>query len=140
MMALLKLIAITSILVLGYTAASQEGMVLYPIRQWAEKQNMKWVEPFFLCHWCMPSVWTAIGFLFAWRIGIVHFCHWSINYIFWYILTVCGSSMVCGLVWAFYQTLSQGDKLMRGINDWNEQQDDKIAEELKERKKTNGKS
>lgn len=98
-MILLKLIGITSLLVLGYTIITQEGMGLYSIRQWAEKkveQGNKWVEPIFICHWCQSSTWSLLGFLFAYGLGIISI-NW--NLLLLYPLCVCGTSLVCGFAW-----------------------------------------
>ena len=110
MMLLFELIIITSILVLGYTIATQEGMVFYNIRQWAEKkkeQGSKLIEPAFLCHWCQPSSWALIAFAFAFGMGIIEKFEW--NLLFYYVLTVCGSSLVNGLIWG-YHLKSNADK------------------------------
>lgn len=100
---LLELIAITSILVLAYTIATQEGMVFYNIREWAEKkkeQGHKWAEPIFICHWCQPSSWALIAFAFAFGMGIIEKFEWDL--LFYYVLTVGGSSLVNGLVWGYH--------------------------------------
>lgn len=103
MILLFELIAITSILVLGYTIATQEGMVFYKVREWAEKkkeQGNKLVEPVFICHWCQPSSWALIAFAFAFGMGIITKFEWSL--FFYYVLTVGGSSLLNGLVWGFH--------------------------------------
>lgn len=103
MILLLKLIFITSLLVLGYTVATQENMVFHGIRKWAEKKKengSKWAEPLFLCHWCQSSSWSLISFAFAFGLGIIQSFTWSI--FIYYILTVCGSSLLNGFVWGFH--------------------------------------
>lgn len=108
MILLFELIVITSILVLGYTIATQEKMLLHWIREWADKKHdegAKWVEPVFLCHWCQPSVWSLFGFLFAYGIGVLDVSAWNSfawNVLFYYPLVVCGSSIVCGFSWTWY--------------------------------------
>lgn len=127
MFLLAKLIILTSILVLGYTAASQEGMVLYPIRQWAEKQKGKIWETLLLCHWCQPSTWTVAAYVFIWIIGegSVHFTFCQILI---YPLVVCGSSVLNGLVWATYKAISEIDKNYRMENEWIEAQGNQPVE------------
>lgn len=103
MLLLLKLISITTILVLGYTIVTQEGMALYSIRQWAEKKKekgSKWAEPVFLCNWCQPSTWSLISFAFAFGLGIIN--HFTWNLILYYILTVGGSSLLNGIIWEWH--------------------------------------
>jgi len=100
---LFELIIITSILVLGYTIATQEGMVFYKIRDWAEikkEQGHKWAEPLFLCHWCQPSSWALIAFAFAFGMGIIEKLEW--NLILYYVLTVGGSSLLNGMIWGYH--------------------------------------
>jgi len=106
MIILFKLILITSLLILGYTIASQENMVFYKIRVWAEKvydKGSKWVAPFFLCIWCHSSIWSMPGFLFAYGIGVIGL---SWNLLWYYPLCVCGSSLVSGLIWTLYTTVN----------------------------------
>lgn len=100
---LFELITITSILVLAYTIVTQEKMLLHGIRRWANKLHDEghiWTEPVFLCHWCMPSVWSLFGFFFAWGIGLIQRFTWNMG--FYYVLCVGGSSLVCGLVWGWH--------------------------------------
>lgn len=127
MILLLKLIFLTSVLVLGYTASSQEGMILYPIRQWAEKKKSKIYEPLFLCHWCAPSIYSSLGYLFIWIIGGCN-AGFTWNQIAIYPLVVCGSSMTCGLIWATYKCIAEIDKNYRLENEWIESQDEKPVE------------
>ena len=104
MILLLSLIIITSILTLGFNIVTQEGMALYKLREWAkEKQDKgsKWVEPLFLCIWCMPSIWSSFGFFFAYQIGVLKCDSWNI--LWYYPLCVGGSSILGGLTWTIYQ-------------------------------------
>ena len=107
MILLFSLIIITSILTLGFTIVSQEGMALYKLREWAENKNdkgSKWVEPLFLCIWCMPSIWSSFGFFFAYQIGILKCDSWNI--LWYYPLCVGGSSILGGLIWTVYLTIN----------------------------------
>ena len=103
MIELLKLIFCTSLLVLGWVIATQENMVLHFIRVWAEGLKTKWKEPFFLCVWCQPSVWSILGYLMAIATGMVNF---SFQNVYKYPLVVCGSSLLCGLIWTVYLTMN----------------------------------
>lgn len=104
MINLFKLILTTSILVLGWTIATQPKMLLYNVRLWAEGKNAIIYEPLFLCHWCQPSLWGILGYLFAIITGMVHWGGWQM--IAMYPLVVAGSSIACGLTWAFYTMVS----------------------------------
>lgn len=107
MILLFSLIIITSILTLGFTIISQEGMALYKIREWAKKKNdegNKWVEPLFLCIWCMPSIWSSFGFFFAYQIAVLKCDTWNI--LWYYPLCVGGSSILGGLIWTVYLTIN----------------------------------
>lgn len=103
MILLFELIFITSILVLGYTIITQEGMALYSLRLWAEKkkdEGKKWIEPILLCHWCQPSIWSAFAFAFAFGIGLIEKFNWHL--LFYYPLVVAGSSLLNGLIWGYH--------------------------------------
>ena len=104
MQLLLNLILITSTWTLGLTIASQgggeENMILYPLRQWADKkykQGHKWVEPLIRCFWCMPSFHSLIAYAFAVGIGLI--TKFSLNLIAMWPLVVCGASILNGIVW-----------------------------------------
>lgn len=101
MMTLLSLILVTSIWVLGLTIATQKDMVLYFLREEAEKMESKIFEPIIICHWCMPSLHSLVGYVFVFFTGIVDEFTWRVALM--YPLVVCGSSLVCGLVWAIYK-------------------------------------
>ena len=118
MMLLFELIIITSILVLGYTIATQEDMVFHNVRVWAEikkEQGNKLIEPLFLCHWCQPSSWALIAFAFAFGMGIIEKFEW--NLIFYYVLTVGGSSLVNGLVWGYHLKSNADKELSESMRD-----------------------
>ena len=95
-------IAITSIWVLGITIATQEGMVFYKLREWAQKKGMKIFEPIVLCIWCMPSIHSFIGYFFCVGTGLL-----SIDWhqVIAYPIVVSGSSLVSGIVWTWYKKL-----------------------------------
>lgn len=104
MILLFQLIIITSILVMGYTIATQEHMAFYSVRKWAEKkeaEGKKWAMPIFICHWCQPSTFSIIAFIFAYQLGVIEKIEWQLLLI--YILNVGGSSMLNGLLWGFNQ-------------------------------------
>ncbi len=94
---LFELILITSLLVIGWTIITQPGMGLGFIRDWGK------FEALLLCHWCMPSTWSLIGYFFAWRLGLIEVFSWKL--VWMYPLVVCGSSFLCGISWALYKRI-----------------------------------
>jgi hypothetical protein len=107
MILIFKLIALTSIWVLGLTIITQDGMALYSIRHNLTDDSGKATktiyDPIIVCHWCMPSIHSIIGYVFALVVGIIHELDWRLIII--YPIVVMGSSLVCGLVWQIYKAL-----------------------------------
>jgi hypothetical protein len=106
---LFKLVLITSIWILGITIVTQPNMLLYSIRfnLTDEKGNplRRIYEPLVLCHWCMPTFHSIIGYAFVWGMGYIG--QWSWKLLLIYPLVVAGSSILCGIVWAIYQLLEE---------------------------------
>lgn len=103
MTTILELILLTSIIVLGITISTQSGMILYSFREWADKkqeEGKKWVVPLIVCIWCMPSLWSLVGYLFAALTGVID--HFSWHLVFMYPVVVCGSSFLSGVAWMLY--------------------------------------
>jgi hypothetical protein len=105
MLLLLKLIALTSIWVLGLKIVTSEGMIL---SKWADYGKKKVeegkliFEPLIVCEWCMPSIHSLFGYGFAFALGILP-VSWALLFI--YPLVVMGSSIVAGLTWGSYKTM-----------------------------------
>ena len=115
MIILLKLIALTSIWVLGLKIATAEGMVLEKLGSYGKKkveQGHKIFEAIIVCQWCMPSIHSIVGYLFAWQTGIVRI-NWEV--VKMYPLVVMGASLVSGMTWLVYETLNR-------IHDRNEKE------------------
>lgn len=104
MILILKLILITFVWVMGLTIITQKGMALYFIRERAESDGNKIYEPLILCEWCMPSIHSLVGYLFAFGIGEMDGYHWW-YFIIIYPLVVMGASFTCGIVWTIYKTM-----------------------------------
>lgn len=112
MIELFILITITSIWILGLTIITQEDMAFDFVREYADKKaegGQKIFKPLIACTWCMPSVHFVFGYLFAIGLGVV-----SIG---WHLvimipLVIMGSSLVCGLIWSFYEMISAKTSMM----------------------------
>lgn len=82
-------------------------MALYWLRKFGErkvKEDGKIIfEPLFLCEWCMPSIHSIIGYIFAYSIGIL--TKLSFSSIVIYPLVVMLSSLTCGLTWSIYNLI-----------------------------------
>jgi hypothetical protein len=90
----------TVAIVLGITIVTQEGMALYSLRQDAELNGSKALEPIILCEWCMPSVYSLLGYAYTYILY-----GWDIKYLLFYPITVAVSSLICGTVWGFCKIL-----------------------------------
>lgn len=103
MILLCKLIFITSLWTLAIKIATSEGMVFEKLGKYGEKkvkEGYKIFEALWVCQWCMPSIHASIGMAFAFGLGIIQYFTW--NLLIYYVLTVCGSSLVNGLIWGFH--------------------------------------
>lgn len=96
---ILSIIGMTSIWVLGLTISTQSKMIFYFVRKWADTKTNISYEAIIKCPWCMPSLHSAIGYLFCHYTGIITF-EWKM--LIAYPIIVCGSSIVSGLVWTIY--------------------------------------
>lgn len=94
---ILEIVFYTVALVLGMKISIQEDMIFEKLGLYAEIQNSNgknWVKPTILCHWCMPSVYSAFGF------GIYFLIHGgSAKILFAYPAIVGISSFVAGFLW-----------------------------------------
>jgi hypothetical protein len=107
MIVLLKLILITTILVLGLRVAVSHDMILERLGNWAEKkvgEGYKICE-LFICPWCMPSVWSLFAYVFAFGLGVLPLeFNWQL--VIRWPLIVMGSSFLSGFIWTVYLTLN----------------------------------
>lgn len=98
-------ILFTVAIVIGLTIANQFGMVLYPIREALtdDKGDAKKLiyEPLFLCWWCMPSVYSSIGYLFA----FLYQDDVNLRALFFYPVVVSASSFIVAVLWGLHQLI-----------------------------------
>lgn len=117
MQTIFNLIGITSIWVLGLTIATQPKMILFFLREKAEEKKGEkehsWWDPIILCHWCMSSIHGIAGYLFAVGTGVIPEFHWQL--LIAYPIVVCGSSIVCGIVWALYKKIEIHSKHLENM-------------------------
>lgn len=95
---------LSAIWVLGLTIASQEGMILFFIREYAEEKyesGKSVFKPIILCIWCMASMHSIFGYIFAFIIGDLHEKY--LRALAAYPIVVMMSSLVSGLTWTVYQ-------------------------------------
>lgn len=106
MILLLSLILITTIWCLGLTIVTQEGMLLYSWREWANEKHEsgnKFMEPLLICYYCVPSIHGVIGYSLAAGIGVIASFEWKL--VFMYPLVVMGSSLLNGLLWGIHKMI-----------------------------------
>lgn len=117
MQLLFSLIVITSTWCLGIKIITSDGMVLEKLGKWGQKkvdEGYKIFEALFVCQWCMPSIHTMIGMAFAYKLGIMEL---SWDLLFYYPIVAMGSSLVNGLVWLSYNTLSAKKELSESASE-----------------------
>ncbi len=116
---LLKLIFVTSVLVWGVTISTQEHMIFYGVREWANKKLDEGYGVFkalVLCPWCLPSIWSLVAYFFCLISGIITY-HWKIFTL--YPLVVGGASMLSGNGWSLYELIDAKTEFYKNINDSN---------------------
>lgn len=104
MIILFKLIIIVSIWVLGVKIATSNDMVLQSLGKWGQEKAKKYkiFEALIVCPFCMPSIHSMIGYLFAFGLEILPFeFDWKL--IIRYPLVVMGASIVSGFTWTSYE-------------------------------------
>lgn len=109
-----QLSILLSIWVLGLTIITQEGMLLYSWREWANKQG-HWVEPIIRCHWCMPSIHGLIAYGFAFGIGIL--TEFNYRLIIMYPIVIMFSSLINGLTWGLHKMIEAKTGYYKSINE-----------------------
>lgn len=112
---ILKIIFITTCLVWGVKISTEEGMVFEKLGAWADKRIDKgekiW-EALLRCPFCMPSIYTAIGYLFAYWLGV----RFTWNDLIAYPIIVGGASLVSGMIWTFFQLIAAAAKYFKYLN------------------------
>jgi len=105
MILLFKLIILTSICVLAFKIVTSEKMLLDKLGEWAENKvnDGNKIFELLVCPWCQPTLFSWIGFGFAYGIGVVDTLSWQL--LWYYPLCIGGSSLTCGLIWTLYTTM-----------------------------------
>lgn len=98
-------IIFTCIMVLGVKIATQEKMVLEGVKESLKKRLGVYAEPIILCEWCMPSLWSFVGWIFAYLYAAISGQHLEFSWLLFYPITVCASSIISGSSWLIIQIL-----------------------------------
>lgn len=104
------IIFFTSVWVLGIKIVTSPGMILEKVGEWGGKkvrEGHRIYEALLVCHYCMPSIHSIIGYSFAIGIGVVEF-HWRL--LISYPIVVMGSSLINGLVWGWKDKIDNESK------------------------------
>ena len=106
MLLLFDLILLTTIWCLGVKIITAPGMLLENLGAFAEDRAAKGqliYEPLLACEFCLPSIHSLVGYLFAVVLGVIYYFSWSLVFI--YPLVAMGSSITTGFIWTGYKTL-----------------------------------
>lgn len=93
-------IIFTTILVVGITIFTQDGMGGYFFRRKAVEADNKLMEVIVLCEWCMPSLWSLAGYSFSFLL-----CGWELKALLFYPITICASSILSGGIWGLLKII-----------------------------------
>lgn len=109
------IIFFTSVWVLGIKIATSPGMILEKAGEWGGqkvREGHRIFEALLVCHYCMPSIHSIIGYSFAIGIGVVEF-HWRL--LIAYPIVVMGSSLFNGLVWGWHEKIKNETKYLENV-------------------------
>jgi hypothetical protein len=102
---IIKISVLTSIWILGIKVATKPGMILEKLGEYCKDKvdnGSRFFEPTCVCAWCMPSLHSIIGFVFAYIFDILPL---NVNVILLYPFVVMLSSFVCGVLWTLCEIL-----------------------------------
>ena len=120
-MLLIQLIIITSIWCLGVKIITAEGMILQKLgvyaKQQVDKGNIVW-DALVNCEWCLASIHSLLGYLFALGIGVITKFEWRL--IFMYPLVAMGTSLLTGMIWNYHLKSNSEKEANEGIRDATE--------------------
>lgn len=106
MMILLKLILLTTMIVMALKIALSKNMLLEKLGSWVEYKSdeYKFFDSF-ICAWCMPALQsiTAHAFAFGLRILPLEF-NWQL--LIRWPLVIFGASFLSGNLWNLYETVN----------------------------------
>lgn len=115
MIVIFKIVIIVSILVLSVKIATGDDMILEGLGKWGKKKTEKYkiFEALLVCPFCMPSIYSLIGYLFAFGLNILSF-EWDWKLVIMYPIVVMGSSILAGFTWTVYETVNR----IKDRNEW----------------------
>jgi hypothetical protein len=94
---------------MGVKISTTEGMIFEEIGNYARRkvdEGHKIWEALIVCEWCLPSVYSIFGHVFAIGLGILPF-EWSWQLLIRWPLVVMGASISSGLIWTIYLMFNQ---------------------------------
>lgn len=110
-----KLIFITVCFVWGIKIATEPGMILDKLGEWGEKkieEGYKIFDALLTCPFCMSSVYTSFSYGIGYLLGVVTSWHDLVAYP----IVVCGSSMIGGIIWQFFQLIIRVSRYFDFLN------------------------
>lgn len=105
---ILKVMFFLYIWVLGIKIVTAEGMIFENIGKYGKQkieEGYKVYEALVNCEWCLPSIHSIFGYVFAFALGVIPF-EWNWNYIIMWPIVVMGTSLCTGLTWTIYLTIN----------------------------------
>lgn len=117
-MIFLNIILILSIWCLGIKVVTAKGMILQGLGEWGNgkvEDGHKIWEPLLVCPWCLPSFHSLIGYSFAIGLGVIDKFEWRL--VIMLPLVIMGASVVTGLTWTIYETVSQIHLYFKNLNE-----------------------
>ena len=99
-MILILSILFTTIIIVGLTIFTQQGMGGYFLREAAQNADKKIMEVLILCEWCMPTFWSLFGYVFSFL-----YFGFEIKYLLFYPITICASSILSGAIWGLLKII-----------------------------------
>lgn len=97
---MILIITYTVLIVLGLKIVTSDGMLFGEFRQKIEEKNSKYLDPLILCEWCMPTVYTSIGYGFYFINNTLDF-----KIFLYYPLCIAAASFVSGTLWLIHKIL-----------------------------------
>lgn len=108
MIILLKLILLTTMIVMALKIVMSEGMLLEKLGAWLERKIDEGHKAYdlFYCEWCSVSLQSITAHAFAFGLGILPL-EFSWQLLIRWPLVIFGASFLSGNLWNLYLTINQ---------------------------------